>query len=74
MEDYYRATLAWLRRGTGPAWKVYGVFAWNLVSWDVQGVHPLSFAGDGQSFRQPSVVAMIAAHNSGVNGEARRRR
>jgi hypothetical protein len=52
MQAYYAAALQWLQRGAvGAKWRVKGVFAWNLVSWDVQGVHPLSYAGDGGSFK-----------------------
>jgi hypothetical protein len=52
MQAYYAAALQWLQGGAAAGkWRVKGVFAWNLVSWDVQGVHPLSYAGDGASFK-----------------------
>lgn len=40
-----------------------GVFMWNLVSWDVLGVHPLSFAGDGLGYKSRKVSDMVAQHN-----------
>lgn len=43
-----------------------GVFMWNLVSWDVLGVHPLSFAGDGSGYKSRRVSDMVAQHNRGV--------
>jgi hypothetical protein len=56
MQAYYAAALKWLQGGApGGKWRVRGVFAWNLVSWDVQGVHPLSYAGDGGSFKGEQV-------------------
>jgi len=33
MRRYYLAMLKWLESGTGPDYKVQGVFNWNLVSW-----------------------------------------
>ena len=44
---------------------INGIFLWNCGSWDVQGVHPSSFASDG-SYYDPAVVSMIARHNAGV--------
>lgn len=47
MRRYYDAMLRWLAAGTGPEFKVAGVFNWNLVSWDVQGIHPIRYGGCG---------------------------
>jgi hypothetical protein len=33
MRAYYKAALEWLKAGTGPDYKIAGVFNWNLVSW-----------------------------------------
>jgi hypothetical protein len=33
MRRYYATMLSWLAQGTGPNYKVSGVFSWNLVSW-----------------------------------------
>jgi hypothetical protein len=33
MRRYYQTMIKWLEAGTGPTYKVAGVFAWNLVSW-----------------------------------------
>lgn len=58
MQAYYAAALQWLKSGaTDGKWKVKGVFAWNLVSWDIQGVHPLSYAGDGGTFKGEDLQA-----------------
>lgn len=68
MQAYYAAALQWLQQGApGGKWRVKGVFAWNLVSWDVQGVHPLSYAGDGASFKDDKVSVMIAQHNKAAS-------
>jgi hypothetical protein len=70
-------------RGTCPRckWAIDGVFLWNCGSWDVQGVHPSSWAGDDParaaeaagpgrptSYRDPAVVSMIVAHNQAAAG------
>jgi hypothetical protein len=35
---------------------------------DVQGIHPLSYAGDGTSFKDPTVSGMIEGYNKKVGG------
>ncbi|KAI8465372.1 MAG: hypothetical protein J3K34DRAFT_525428 [Monoraphidium minutum] len=72
MRRYYDAALDWLAKGTGPTYYISGVFAWNLVSWDVQGIHPLSYDGNGESFKDQVVAADIIDHNKKVAGKRRR--
>jgi len=68
MRKYYQTMLKWLEQGTGPTYKVQGVFNWNMVVWDVQGIHPLSYAGDGASFKDWTVSNMITDYNKRVGG------
>ena len=65
MRDYYRKGLQLLGLG-GINYKVSGAFIWNVVSWDVQGIHPASSSGEG-SFADAQSMAMIKEHNVKVN-------
>jgi len=61
---------------------VDGVFLWNCGSWDVQGVHPSSWAGDDPAgapgrvggggrpftYRDAAIVGLIADHNAAAVG------
>ena len=47
----------------GCQYHVSNVFIWNLESWDVQALYPLSTTAEG-SYRDPEIVGLINAHNS----------
>lgn len=64
LRTFYRVSTTWLATGTGPTWYIDGIFLWNLASWDVQGVHPLSYSGDGGTFKDNEVVRIISNHNN----------
>ena len=63
LERYYDAALALLAQGGGN-YPVDAAFLWNLVSWDVQGVHPASRGDNGGSYADEYVVDKIQQHNS----------
>ncbi|KAL4440114.1 hypothetical protein ABPG75_003115 [Micractinium tetrahymenae] len=60
---FYNQTAAYLRQG-GCDYRVGHVYVWNLPSWDVQALYPLSTTSEG-SYRDPAIVATINALNSG---------
>ena len=41
------------------------MFLWNVVSWDVQGIHPASSSGEG-TFKDDVVTQWIKEHNAWV--------
>jgi hypothetical protein len=59
--DYFGAALRLLQRG-GVSYAVDGAFLWNMVSWDVQAIHPASSGREG-SYAVPFIVDAIRAHN-----------
>lgn len=70
MRKYYQAALKLLSTG-GQKYKFSGAYLWNVVSWDIQGIHPASWEnGDsnsvqsGRSFADPVTMAMIRDHNA----------
>jgi hypothetical protein len=58
---YYAAALNLLAAG-GANYRVDAAFLWNMVSWDVQDIHPASRSSEG-SYGVPEVAAAICAHN-----------
>jgi hypothetical protein len=38
---------------------------WNIISYDVQGIHYMSSSSEG-SYRDSTVVNMITTHNRGL--------
>ncbi|GAB4813506.1 hypothetical protein N2152v2_000552 [Parachlorella kessleri] len=61
---FYNATSQYLLQG-GCAYKntVGAVHLWNLPSWDVQGIYPISTTSEG-SYRDPAIVDLINKHNA----------
>lgn len=41
------------------------MFLWNVVSWDVQGIHPASSSGEG-TFKDDVITGWIKEHNAWV--------
>ena len=64
--DWWGAALRLLKRG-GLRYRVDGAFLWNVVSWDVQGIHPASTSGEG-SFRDDVIAGWIRQHNAEARG------
>jgi hypothetical protein len=56
----------------GIKYKISGVFLWNVVSWDVQGIHPASSSGEG-TFRDDVISGWIKEHNAAVAVEGGRK-
>lgn len=86
LRSFYGALSAYAAsRGACPGCKyggVDGAFLWNCGSWDVEGVHPSSWAGDDPAgapgrvggggrpytYRDPGIVSLIANHNVAAAG------
>lgn len=62
--DWYQAAFKLFKSG-GINYKLDGVFLWNVVSWDVQGIHPASSSGEG-TFRDDLISSQIKEHNDWV--------
>ncbi|PRW39302.1 Palmitoyl-monogalactosyldiacylglycerol delta-7 chloroplastic [Chlorella sorokiniana] len=56
-------TAHYLAQG-GCQYHVSHVYVWNLESWDVQAIYPISTTSEG-SYRDPAIVQIINDHNSG---------
>eukprot|EP00877_Chromochloris_zofingiensis_P008388 jgi/Chrzof1/3802/Cz13g09110.t1 len=61
MRNFYVQALKLLAKGGGK-YPISGVYLWNVVSWDVQGLHPASSSKEG-SYADPVVTAAIKKHN-----------
>ncbi len=59
---YYNQTAAYLRQG-GCSYRVDSVYMWNLNSWDVLAIYPLSSSKEG-SYRDPVIANIINSHNA----------
>lgn len=67
---YYQQTSRYLLRG-GCAYRVSGVFLWNLASWDVIGLYPTCYDNGTcvpGAYRDPWVVELVREHNALVAG------
>jgi hypothetical protein len=64
----YAAVLPWLRTGGGPSLGVGDAYIWSLASWDVIGIHWLSYDGAGNTYRDNVISNQIIGHNSGISG------
>ncbi|KIZ04437.1 hypothetical protein MNEG_3525 [Monoraphidium neglectum] len=62
--DWYQAAFKLLKNG-GINYKLSGVFLWNVVSWDVQGIHPASSSGEG-TFKDEVISQQIREYNAWV--------
>lgn len=60
-QAYIGALLKLLSTG-GITYRVDAAFMWNMVSWDLQGLHPASSNSEG-SYAVPAVAAAIRQHN-----------
>lgn len=63
---YYAKGMELFRMG-GRDWKVDGVFLWNVVSWDVQGIHPASGKYGGspeETYADKTVTGWVKEHNA----------
>lgn len=66
MQQYYQLTTEYAKRG-GVAYPVSAIFLWNIISYDVLGIHYFSSSNQG-SYRDDTVASTITRHNSGVRG------
>lgn len=64
----YSSVLAWLNSGGGPNLRVGDAYVWSLASWDVLGIHWLSYDAMGSTYRDNVVANKIAQHNSAISG------
>lgn len=48
-----------------PPPKVSAIYMWNIISYDVLGIHYMSSSNQG-SYRDNQVAGMIAGHNAAV--------
>lgn len=64
---FYEATSEWLQKSETFTYRVDGLFLWNLVSWDVQGIHPASSSEEG-TFSDDLIIALIQKHNDANKG------
>lgn len=58
---FYNKTAEYLAQG-GCDYTVAHVYIWNLESWDVQALYPLSTTSEG-SYRDPVITDLIDSHN-----------
>jgi hypothetical protein len=47
--------------------QINAIFLWNIISYDVQGIHYTSSSNEG-SYRDNTVTAMITSHNQWARG------
>jgi len=66
MQNYYQLTTEYAKRG-GVNYPVSAIYMWNIISYDVLGVHYFSSSNQG-SYRDNTVVSMITSHNRNVRG------
>jgi hypothetical protein len=66
MQNYYQLTTQYAQRG-GVEYPVSAIYMWNIISYDVLGVHYMSSSNQG-SYRDNQVAGMIAGHNAAVRG------
>jgi hypothetical protein len=66
MRQYYQLTTEYAKRG-GVQYPINAIFLWNIISYDVQGIHYTSSSNEG-SYRDNTVTAMITSHNQWARG------
>jgi hypothetical protein len=66
MQNYYQLTTEYAKRG-GLEYPVSAIYMWNIISYDVLGIHYMSSSNQG-SYRDNQVAGMIAGHNAAVRG------
>jgi hypothetical protein len=49
---------------------VNAIFLWNIISYDVLGIHYFSSSDQG-SYRDNTVTSMVTRHNAGVRNMGR---
>lgn len=64
MQQYYQLTTEYAMRG-GVNYPINAIFLWNIISYDVQGIHYMSSSNEG-SYRDQTVSSMITSHNQNV--------
>jgi hypothetical protein len=64
MQNYYQLTTEYAKRG-GLEYPVSAIYMWNIISYDVLGIHYMSSSNQG-SYRDNQVAGMIAGHNAAV--------
>ncbi|KAF6265946.1 hypothetical protein COO60DRAFT_770702 [Scenedesmus sp. NREL 46B-D3] len=69
MRSYYQLTTEYAKRG-GVDYPVEGIFLWNIISYDVLGIHYMSTTNQG-SYRDNIVSTTITRHNAGVRNRGR---
>ncbi|KAI8472826.1 MAG: hypothetical protein J3K34DRAFT_519379 [Monoraphidium minutum] len=62
--DWYQQAFKLFKSG-GINFPISGVYLWNVVSWDVQGIHPASSSGEG-TFKDEVITQQIKEHNAWV--------
>lgn len=63
---YYTKAMELFRMG-GDQFKIDGVFLWNVVSWDVQGIHPASGKYGGtpeETYADKTIMGWVKEHNA----------
>lgn len=69
---YYAKAMELFRAG-GDQFKIDGVFLWNVVSWDVQGIHPASGrygGGPEETYADRAIMQWVKDHNAKYAGKA----
>jgi len=64
MQNYYQLTTEYAKRG-GVNYPVSAIYMWNIISYDVLGIHYFSSSNQG-SYRDSTVASIITNHNSAV--------
>jgi len=66
MRRYYDLTVQYAKRG-GVAYPVSAIFLWNIISYDVLGIHRDSTTSQG-SYRDYQVSSLLSNHNAEIRG------
>ena len=67
MQRFYDLTVQFAKQGGGSQYPITGIFLWNIVSYDVLGVHYWS-SGSSGSYRDGRVADAIRNYNNGLRG------
>ncbi|KIY93651.1 hypothetical protein MNEG_14310, partial [Monoraphidium neglectum] len=65
LRRFYDATVQFAKQGGGPTYRVKGIFLWNIISYDVVGIHYLSSSNSG-SYRDTAISNALRSYNLGV--------
>jgi hypothetical protein len=68
LRQAYAAVLTWLKAGGGPNLRVGDAYVWTLASWDVLGIHWLSYDASGNTYRDNVISNQVALHNAAISG------